>query len=245
MEGRVPNLLERSQGLIDLTLRDNPDTTKYKILVHRNLDSCRTAPTTIITDLAQGSMYRSPTLVRKGLGRTMDSNRGLTRITFDLSDFADGGGGVAPTVPLESEMVYLRVQEFSRSANSYLPSGPMLVIPPTGFFNIRNPLLQIGGTAPLTTSVSLGNPIPAPDGATMAEQMHIVFPFYSQTNNIRNLEKGASHHLWYSSGHSMPGVYLHEQSDFGLTSAAYSEIILAGDNKAADFVVSLGVSTLV
>jgi len=245
MQGRVPNLLERSQGLVDLTLRDNPDTLRYKILVHRNLDSCRTAPTTILTDIQQGSMYRSPTLVRKGLGRTMDNNRGLTRITFDISDFANGGGGSAPTVPLEDEIIYLRVQEFSRSANTYLPSGPMLVIPPTGFFNIRNPLLQIGGTAPLTTSVSLGKPIPAPNGATMAEQMHIVFPFYSQTNNIRNLEKGASHHLWYSSGHSMPGVYIHEQDDFGLTSAAYSELILAGDNQAAKFVVSLGVSTLI
>lgn len=245
MEGRVPNLLERSQGLIDLTLRHNADTVKYRILVHRNLDSCRTAPKAIISDIPQGYMYRSSTLVRKRLGLTMDSNRGLTRFTFDLSDFADGGGGTAPKVPLEEEIVYLRVQEFSRSANAYLPPGPILVIPPTGFFNIRNPLLQIGGTAPLTTTVSLGKPIPAPDNATMAEQMHIVFPFYSQTNNIRNLEKGSSHHLWYSSGHSMPGVYIHEQDDFGLTSAAYSELILAGDNKSADFVVSLGVSTLI
>ena len=245
MEGRIPNLLERSQGLIDLTLRDNPDTARYKILVHRNLDLCRTAPTTIITDLTQGSMYRSPTLVRKGLGRTMDSNRGLTRITFDLSDFADGGGGAPPTVPLESEIIYLRVQEFSRSANAYLPSGPMLVIPPTGFFNVRNPLLQIGGSAPQTTAVSLGSPVPPPNGVGMDEQMHIVFPFYSQTNNIRNLGKGANDHLYWSSGHSMPSVYIHEKSDFGLTGAAYSELILAGDQGNVDFVVSLGVSTLI
>ena len=245
MQGRVPNLLERSQGLVDLTLRDNPDTLRYKILVHRNLDSCRTLPITILTDIQQGSMYRSPTLVRKGLGRTMDNNRGLTRITFDISDFANGGGGSPPTVPLEDEIIYLRVQEFSRSANAYLPSGPMLVIPPTGFFNIRNPLLQIGGTAPDTSTVSIGKPIPAPDGKTIDEQMHIVFPFYSQTNNIRNLGKGANEHLYYSSGHSMPAMYMHEQSDFGLTGAAYSELILAGDNGAVDFVISLGVSTLI
>ena len=241
MEGRVPNLLERSQGLVDLTLRDNPDTTKYKILVHRNLDSCRTAPTTILEDITQGSMYRSPTLVRKGLGRTMDSNRGLTRITFDLSDFADGGGGSAPTVPLENEIIYLRVQEFSRSANTYLSSGPMLVIPPTGFFNIRNPLLQVGGTAPNST-VSLGTPISSPG---TGDQLHLVFPFYSQTNNIRNLAAGGGNSLAYSSGHSMPAMLLPANSDFGLTSAAYSELILAGDGGDVQFVVSLGVSTLI
>ena len=244
MEGRVPNLLERSQGLVDLTLRDNPDTTKYRILAHRNLDSCRTSATTLIDDLAQGSMYRSPTLVRKGLGRTMDNNRGLTRITFDISDFADGGGGSAPTVPLENEIIYLRVQEYSRSADAYLDAGPILVIPPTGFFNIRNPLLQIGGIAPTTSSLGLGSPIPAP-AAGMSEQMHLVFPFYSQTNNIRNLNVTVGDKLFYSSGHSMPAMFLNENSDFGLTSAAYSELILAGDGANVEFVVSLGVSTLI
>lgn len=239
MEGRVPNLLERSQGLVDLTLRDNPDTTKYRILVHRNLDSCRTGATTILDNLTQGSMYRSPTLVRKGLGRTMDNNRGLTRITFDISDFADGGGGTAPTVPFENEIIYLRVQEFSRSANGYLDAGPILVIPPTGFFNIRNPLLQIGGVAP-STSVGLGTPITAPG---TGDQLHIVFPFYSQTNNIRNLSTTNS--LAYSSGHSMPAMLLPAENDFGLTSAAYSELILAGDGNDVNFVVSLGVATLI
>lgn len=241
MEGRVPNLLERSQGLVDLTLRDNVDTTKYRILVHRNLDSCRSSATTIIDDITKGSMYRSPTLVRKGLGRTMDNNRGLTRITFDLSDFADGGGGTAPTVPLENEIIYLRVQEFSRSANTYLNAGPILVIPPTGFFNIRNPLLQIGGTAP-NTSVALGTPISSP---ATGDQLHLVFPFYSQTNNIRNLSASGGNNLAYSSGHSMPAMLLPADSDFGLTSAAYSELILAGDGGNVQFVVSLGVSTLI
>ena len=239
MEGRVPNLLERSQGLVDLTLRDKADTTKYRILAHRNLDSCRTGATTILSDITKGSMYRSPTLVRKGLGRTMDNNRGLTRITFDISDFADGGGGTAPTVPLENEIIYLRVQEFSRSANAYLNAGPILVIPPTGFFNIRNPLLQIGGVAPNTT-VSLGTPLSSPG---TGDQLHLVFPFYSQTNNIRNLSTTNS--LAYSSGHSMPAMLLPSENDFGLTSAAYSELILAGDGGDVSFVVSLGVSTLI
>ena len=73
----------------------------------------------------------------------------------------------------------------------------------------------------------------------------VVFPFYSQTNNIRNLSASGGNNLAYSSGHSMPAMLLPSENDFGLTSAAYSELILAGDGGNVSFVVSLGVSTLI
>ena len=51
--------------------------------------------------------------------------------------------------------------------------------------------------------------------------------------------------LFYSSGHYMGASKLPGNSDFGLTSAAYSEIILAGSGSTAAFSIALGVATLV
>ena len=242
MIGVVPNLLERSHGLIEMTLRNDPNVSQYRILAHRNFTTGISSGWTELFTVKRGAMFRSKTLRKKGLGLTMDSNRGLTRMAFDISDFADGGGGAAPTVPFEEETIYLVVQEFSKATGAYLDHGPILVIPPTGFFNIRNPLLQLSGTAPSTPNCTLGDPLPLP---VSGSQLHLAFPFYSQTNNIRNLEPASGNDLFYSSGNHMGASKIPAASDFGLTAAAYSELILAGSGGDVEFNIALGVATLV
>lgn len=244
MRGVVPNLLERSKGLIDLTFRNDPDITKYKILVHRILPQARLNPTEILT-VNRGQLFRSATLRKKGLGLTMDNCRGLTRLTFDIKDFEDGGGGTARTVPIDEEMIFLRVQEFSKALGAFKPSGPILIIPNPSFYKTRNPVFQIGCVAPDTANLVVGSPIENPVGLAYHEQVHIVFPFYSQAISISNLSsKGVSDdHLFVSTGHLDPAMYVAEGTNFSLSRGAVSELIFAGGGGPVDFLVSLGVAT--
>ena len=129
MIGVVPSILSRSSGLVELSIR-NTEATHYRISAHNTLNGAHTGATALFT-VQKGGSFRSATLRQKGLGLNMDSNRGLTRIAFDISDFNDAGGGAAgPTVPLDEQIIYLRVEESMDEGATWLDPGPTLVIPP-------------------------------------------------------------------------------------------------------------------
>jgi len=70
----------------------------------------------LMFEVNRGDMYRSPTLRRRGLGRTQENHRGTTHAAFDIDDFRVPG-----TIrPKEEQWLFLRVQENRPAAGGYL-----------------------------------------------------------------------------------------------------------------------------
>ncbi len=236
MIGVVPSILSRSSGLVELSIR-NTEATHYRISAHNTLNGAHTGATALFT-VQKGGSFRSATLRQKGLGLNMDSNRGLTRIAFDISDFNDAGGGAAgPTVPLDEQIIYLRVEESMDEGATWLDPGPTLVIPPPEFYRSPNPALVLSGTAP-DIAATIGQPIPA--GA-----LHIVFPKFTMDITVRNhgTTGAAAGDMWYSIGHHHPAGRI-EADDWWFGAASYREILLSGNGAAADFSINLGVASV-
>ena len=237
MIGIVPSVLERSPGLIDLAIR-NTSATHYRISAHRSLNDAHSGGTTLFT-IQKNTSFRSKTLRQKGLGLTMDSNRGLTRMVFDLKDYADGGGGSAATVPMDDEVMYLRVEESMDEEVSWLPAGPIMIIPPAGFYRSPNPALVIAGTAPNSSSAtSIGTP-------ASSTAMHIIFPKFTVDISVRNHGTGGAGtgDLWYSVGHNHPVGRLEADDWWFGGPGAYRELLLEGDADTADFSINMGVAS--
>ncbi len=152
----IPNLIGRSRGLIEFSLRSDPLVATYQFNSATTLNAAFGGGFNTFT-VGRGRTLESPTIQRTGRGRDESSLRGLTKASLDLNDYADG------SIPGDGVMSFWSVREID-GAGTVLPAGPVLVVPPTqteGF-------LTLSGTAPNITSTASGMP---PVGA-----MAIAFP---------------------------------------------------------------------
>ena len=152
----IPNLIGRSQGLIDFSLRSDPLVASYQFNAAMTLQAAFGGGTAAFT-VGRGRTLESLTIRRTGRGKDASSLRGLTRVSIDLNDYASA------TIPGDAAMSFWNVQEVDQ-AGTVLNPGPVLVVPPTqteGF-------LTLSGTAPSIAATTSGLP---PVGA-----MAIAFP---------------------------------------------------------------------
>tara|TARA_Y100000310_G_C20572324_1_gene758687 strand:- start:454 stop:1131 length:678 start_codon:yes stop_codon:yes gene_type:complete len=160
----APRLVERHPGIVNLAIRNRAGIVGYRLNAAVDLDTAYTAPTAMIT-VPKNATFRSATLRQKKIGSVPESNRGLTRIVYDPSDF------VSAAIPGDSDISFLNLQE--ESGVGFLPRGPILVVPPSGFLAAGRRNLILNGTAPNVSG--LANNLPPQDA------MRIVFPRYVDT----------------------------------------------------------------
>lgn len=133
-------LIERHPGVVDLAVSNNPVYSSYTIGAASTLDLAFAGTTPLVT-VRRGRTYRSPTLQRNRINMVGESNRGLTRVSYDPKDFASA------TVPGDSDISFVRIAPVD-NAGVTLPEGPILVIPPPGFWVAGRQNLTLNGTAP-------------------------------------------------------------------------------------------------
>jgi len=147
-------LIERHSGVVDLAVTSRPGIQSYTFGAAVSLDAAFAGTTAMFTVLRDRT-FRSPILQRNRINLVGESNRGLTRVTYDPRDYA------AVTIPGDTDISFVRVTE-TDNAGTVLPEGPILVVPPPAFFLAGRAQLNLNGTAP--SVAGLANNLP-PDGA--------------------------------------------------------------------------------
>jgi hypothetical protein len=212
----TPRLIEHSVNFIDLALRNRAGVQAYRIGAANTLDTAFAGTTAMFT-VRKGRSFRSITLRRNNRGRTQESQRGLTRVMYDPEDYA---GGV---IPHDNKATYLRVEE-QNAAGVFLPEGPILIVPPPGFFNTGRPSLTVRGTAPAVA--------PSADETPPVGALHFVLPRFSDHVTIHN-EGGVPLMVAFDDG--LPEISIPTGAPQGLFDGTYSEVYVRGDGGAPAF----------
>lgn len=159
-------IIERNTRCVDIVIRQRPGVASYVLGAALSLDAAQAGSTAILS-VRSGGCYRSRSLRRNKINITEDVGRGLTRISYDPTDFA------AATVPGDEQFSFLRLTEFNPSGAA-LPEGPIVVVPTTLSWYAASPTIVLNGTAP--NVAGLASNLPPPDA------MWINFP-----RTVRNL----------------------------------------------------------
>jgi len=168
-------LVERSAGLIDLIVRSQPNVSAYQFAAGETLDAAFAGPTAMF-DVPSKTQFVSKTLLLQRRGRIDERTPGLTRATFNLNDFASA------TVPGDSVISFITVAMQPFGVPGFLPPGPILVVPPPGFFSAGRRILNFVGTAP---NVAAGTNNLPPTGS-----MNFILPKFA--NHIQIFNTGAN-----------------------------------------------------
>lgn len=144
------SLVERHPGVVDLAVTSRPSVESYQFGAAVTLDAAYVGVTTLFR-VPRGQSFRSPTLLRNRVNLVGESNRGLTRASYDPSDYASA------TVPGDTQISFVRVTEIDHSGAS-LPPGPILVVPPPVFWVAGRQNLSLNGTAPNVAGLANNQP---------------------------------------------------------------------------------------
>jgi len=209
-------LVERHQGVVDLAIRNRAGVVSYLVNAAVTLDAAY-AGTTNMFSVPHGRDFRSPTLQRNRKNLVAETRRGLTRIAYDPVDYA------SVTVPGDSQISFVRIAEVN-FAGTTLPEGPILVVPPPGFFVAGRATIPLTGTAPNIAAL--------PNGTPPANAMRIDLPKYADEITIFN-DGGAS--LFIAFGLGQPEVEVPTATSLTFPEAGVSEVFLRGDGAAVAF----------
>lgn len=215
----VPRLLSRYTNLVELVIQDpGPDVSAFQFAASNTLDTAFAGATPMFTVLRNQS-FRSPSIRRRKLGLQDGTLRGRTFVSYDPEDYWVPAGAL----PHDAAGSYVRVAEVS-AAGVTRPQGPIMIVPPPGFFTNTRPNLTFAGTAPNVAGNALGT---SPAGA-----MHIVLPKFSDFIGLRNT--GGSD-LYVSFREGMPEVVVPNGELQQFLDAAVSSIYLRGDGGTTTF----------
>lgn len=214
----VPRLTNRYDRLVEMAVHDRADVRAYRFGAANSLDTAFAGVTAMFT-VASGATFRSRSVQRRGLGLSVYENRNLTHVCYDPEDFWAGGG----TLPHDAEGAYVRVAE-QDAGGTFRPAGPILIVPPPGFFSTTRPNLSVSGTAPNVAATATLTP---PDGA-----MHFVLPRFADSVTVMNRDAAS---LFVSFNRGLPEVEIPTGETVLLPDAAVSEVFVRGDGATVAF----------
>jgi len=213
----APRLVQRSANLIDIAIPRRPGVASYSLGSQVTLTDAWAGTTEFATVVA-GRWMRSPSLVRGGVGWYPDSMQGLTRFSFDPTDYASA------TMNGDTAMQYLTVTELDAAGND-LSTSPVLVVPPSNFFATGRATLVLKGT---TLAVADG-----PDGFPPPGSGRVLLPLFA--DEVTFYETG-SNPMFVALGEGTPEFTVPTGESRQLTEAgAWNLFIRGGTGAAADF----------
>lgn len=220
----TPRLTYRYERFVELVFTNKSDVRAYRVGAANTLDVAFAGTTPMFT-VAQGATFQSPSIRDRKVGRSVYTNRGLTVVHYDPEDYWVGGG----TLPHDAAGGYLRVEE-QNVAGVFRPAGPILIVPPPGFFVTTRPNLTVSGTAPNVAATTTGVP---PAGA-----LNFVLPRFADSTTITN-SGGASIYISFNPG--LPEFEVLANQTILLPDGAVSEVFVRGDGAAVPFSIFFAV----
>ena len=243
--GTAPQLIERKAGIIDMMVRDQPQTTHLRFWGARTLNSAYgnyatsglTGAVTQVSELftvGKSRQFRSATILQRRWSWYGENLKNTSRIAFDPADYA---GDIATDLPPDDEYWFVRVQERRAAVGDYLTvvggantgapkMGPIYVVPPPSFFGQNNPTLVLQGTAPANTGCVAGSvPVIHPD-IQLPNPMHVVLPRSTCSITITNLD--AVDTLLVSTGLGTPMAAVGPSDDPAIVFGSFKELVVAG-----------------
>lgn len=213
-----PRLTYRYDHSVELIVQNEADVAAYRFGAANTLNVAFAGTTAMFT-VPRGGSYRSMSLRRKRLGTSIYSLQGITAAMYDPEDFWVPAG----TLPHDADGAYVRVEE-QNMAGVWRPAGPILIVPPPGFFVTTRPNLVVSGTAPNVAATVTGVP---PAGA-----MNFVLPRYADTATIGN-RGGASLFVSFNAG--LPEFEVPTGETIWMPNSGISTVYIRGDGATVDF----------
>jgi len=218
----IPRLLCRFPNRVEMVVRDpGPDVSAFVFSVADTIDNAFAAPNTAFT-VARNGWYRSPSIIKRRWGLADSTNRGLTRVFFDVEDYWQSAG----TWPHDPNQFYLRIAEVN-AAGVQRPWGPILSVPPPMFYDTPRPTMSLAGTAPSVAGTATGIP---PVGA-----MHIALPRYSTNIRVRNAEPVGGNTLYFSFDDGQPEMSMAPGDSDIFYDSSVTDILVRGGGGTAAF----------
>lgn len=214
----TPRLTFRSEGLVELLIRRVPDVKGYRFSAANTLNQAFASPTVMFTTHA-GSLFKSPSVIRRGNRSESHEQRVNTTVQYNPEDFWTASSNL----PHDAHFSYVRVEE-ENNLGVYRPAGPILIVPNPGFFSNTRPSLIVAGTAPNVAATSIGIP---PDGS-----LQFVLPKFADAASITN-NGGAS--LFISFNRGMPEFEVLTGGTTFLPDGAMSEVFIRGSGATVAF----------
>lgn len=213
-------LVGRQDNMVDVMIPDRKGVSAYKIFVSPTLQGAHTLTGLVqIVEIAPQEVFISPSLRKQGREKQMGSNRGISRIVFNINDFASAN----PSIPNDDQQFYLRVQEVDMggTATGY---SPILIVPPPEFYYFQQGTLTL--VADLTdTGLAQGD---LPNNSALS---FIVPKFASY---VHMLQTDGAGQLLYSPIESMPLINI-PSGGLNLFSCANKQFIFASEGDVATF----------
>lgn len=221
----VPKVTHRLEHMVELTIPVDPQVSKYRLLAHRVLDTCRTAPIELF-QVTKGEHFVSPSLLKYRGSRWADTNTaGQTVIRFDPDDFYEPTDPAKLGLPHDGETMYLVVDEFDVAANAWVNRSPILVIHDPTLSMMQGPFLALYGTAPNIGVITPGEP----PGAGF---LHFHVPGTARGLILRNLSANT---LYAALSPAQAVIPIPANSSLETTLGMTDQWLLASSNNATTF----------
>lgn len=218
----IPRLLDRLPNRVEMAIRDpGPDVSAFVFGIADTLDNAFSAPNAVFT-VPRNGWYRSTSIIRRKWGVTDGSERGLTRVFFDVEDFWQAGG----TYPHDPNQFYVTIAEVN-AAGVQRPFGPIISVPPPMFYDTPRPTMSLVGTAPNVAGIPTGLP---PVGA-----MAVALPRYSTNIRVKNAEPTGGNTLYFSFDDGQPEISMAPGESDIFYDSSVSDIIVRGAGGTAAF----------
>ena len=225
----VFSLLNRRRNLVDIAIPMQDGVVSYKVYISNSLaDAYNPATIVVLTangsDLVvkSGSVFRSPSLVRKKQEMQMGSNRGITRVIFDPMDYYD------PTakVPTDDQQMYVRIRGIN-SLGTVLNFSGILVVPPPNFYKFPSgAMTMIHNAVPNLDSKVVGD-LPS------IKDLHIIVPSFVNFFRIHCSAVGPNNQdLLYSPNAGMPYIRVKNNDDLSIFGNANNEFFFVSDDSS-------------
>jgi len=242
----IPSIQYRTPNQINMTLPVRPGIDRFEIRgAARLVDAYGTVAGLTgggalpMFQITNGGDFRSKGIRMRRLPAIEESSRGLTRMVFDPDDFATPVQVSGTTyLPGDDQVLFLRVAAHDQASNTFLPEGPIMIVPSYDFFTTKEPTLTVTGQAP---NLAVGAFPPNIPDAMPAESLNFLLPAYSTTVSIKNLEAAAGQPLFVSFHPGTPPTVLMPGDDISLTGAGIPEFFIGSPNGNAWFSIRMAV----
>ena len=239
----IPTIQYRSENLITSVFPIREGVTKFNVNGAARLNDAYGdvagvggSGTITMFEAYSGMTYKSPSAMVRKQSTFEETNRGLTRMIWDPDDFTTPVNPSGGYIPKDDHTLFLRLSMFDDASGTYLPEGPIVIVPPYDFFSTKEPTFTVTGIAP---NLDIGDFPPNIPDVMLSTFMNFLLPAYSTTISIVNLD--STYPIFFSFHPGMPPSVLMPNQETGLTGAGVPEIFIASPNGNPWFTVRVAV----